>query len=255
MQNADPSSAVQSIARAGRVLRALEGAPDGLALRDLAPAVGLPKSTVHRLVAALGAEGLVRNGPDGRVRLGAGLVRLGASAQRSLPTEMRPVLESLHARTGETVDLAVLDGRTMRFVDQIAAPHRLRAVSTVDARFPLHCTANGKALLAALPPGEVDGLLARRLRRYTPATITTRAALHEDLARVRETGVAVDREEHTTGICAVGVAVSGPAGPVAALSVPVPTARFAGEEEIYAGAVLEASADAAKQLDAEGSRR
>jgi DNA-binding IclR family transcriptional regulator len=240
---------VQSIARAGAVLRALEAAPDGVTLGELSTAVDLPKSTVHRLVAALTAEELAAAAPGGRIRLGGGLARLGAASRQSLGNELAPILQQLHAELGETVDLAVLDGTVARFVDQIAAPHRLRAVSAVGAAFPIHCTANGKALLAALPDEHALSLLPPRLERFTPSTIVSRKALLVELAQVRRDGVAVDGEEHTEGICAVGAAVLDSAGdPVAAISVPVPTPRFLGREVDYAKRVRAAASAATRRL-------
>lgn len=238
---------VQSIARAAAVLRALGAAPEGLALGELAAAVALPKSTVHRLVQALAAEDLARAPAGGRIRLGPGLARLGAAAQDALADTLRLPLQDLRRELDETADLAVLDGAGVRFIDQAPAPHRLRAVSAVGSTFPLHCTANGKALLAALGDDAVRDLLPARLPRFTAATITARDALLADLARVRRTGVAVDREEHTDGICAVAAAICDADGPVAAFSVPVPTQRFRGNERRY-GAAVRAAADRASLL-------
>jgi len=228
---------VQAIARAAAVLRALERTPQGLALGELAAAVELPKSTVHRLVTALAGEDLVAQDADGRVRLGGAIARLADAGRESLADRLRPVLLELRRELEETVDLAVLDGAAVRFVDQLPAPHRLRAASAVGEVFPLHCTANGKALLAALPEEAALDLLPGRLPRLTPRTIVSRAALRAELARIREAGVAFDREEHTEGICAVGAAISDGAGSVAAISVPVPTQRFAGREDELAAAV------------------
>jgi DNA-binding IclR family transcriptional regulator len=242
---------IQAIARAGLVLRALESAPDGLGLIDLSQAVGLPKSTVHRLVGALSGEGLVSTGPDGRIALGAGLTRLAAAQRRGLPRRVRPALLALRGRLEETVDLAVLEGEVLRFVDQLPGSHRLRAVSAIGAEFPLHCTANGKALLAAMEPEDALALLPARLARFTPATITTRAALATELEQIRRDGIAFDREEHTEGISAVGAAVLDAGTVVAALSVPVPTARFAGQRERYTKEVRAAARQASELLRGE----
>lgn len=251
MQDDLPTSArqgVQAIARAGAVLRALEAAPAGLTLGQLSTAVGLPKSTVHRLVAALTEEDLAGAAPDGRIRLGGGLARLGAATRQALGQELMPVLQQLHAELDETVDLAVLDGTVARFVEQLSAPHRLRAVSAVGAGFPLHCTANGKALLAALSDEHALALLPPRLERFTPTTITSRAALLSELERIRRDGVAFDREEHTEGICAVGATVVDASGTaIAAISVPVPTPRFRGQEARYAKRLRAAVAAAASR--------
>lgn len=239
---------VQAIARAAAVMRALEVTPHGLSLGELAASVALPKSTVHRLVAALAAEDLLSARPGERIVLGSGLARLSAARNQALPERLRPVLERLSEEVNETVDLAVLDGNELRFVDQIPAAHRLRAVSAVGVRFPLYCTANGKALLAALAEPDALALLPPRLARRTASTITSRAVLRSELARVRERGVASDREEHTEGICAVAAAVSDRAGALAAISIPVPAPRFAGNEAAYAEAVLAAAAAASRLL-------
>jgi len=239
---------VQTIARAGAVLRALERHPGGLTLGELAGAVQLPKSTVHRLAGALSAEDLLSTQADGKIVLGGALARLGAAGSQALQDELRPLLQSLREEIEETVDLAVLDAGQMRFVEQLPAAHRLRAVSAVGARFPLHCSANGKAFLAALPPDRALALLPARLPRFTPRTITARAVLLEELEQIRARGVAFDHDEHTEGISAVGAAVLGPLGPIAAISVPVPTARFAGGEQRYAGAVARTAHESAHAL-------
>jgi DNA-binding IclR family transcriptional regulator len=225
------NAGIQVISRAAQILRALDGAPDGLSLSQLAERVDLPRSTVHRLTTALAAEGLVAAAsPEGRVRLGPELSRLAIGARRDIRRELRPFMEQLFERLNETVDCAILDGDHLVFVDQIAAPHRLRAVSAVGAVFPLHCTANGKAILAALPPAVANEVLPARLERFTEATITNRRDLARELESIRETGVAFDREEHTDGICAGGVAVRDAFGQLAALSVPMPAQRFRGRE-------------------------
>jgi DNA-binding IclR family transcriptional regulator len=239
---------VQAIARAGSVLRALERHPGGLALGELAATVQLPKSTVHRLVGALAEEELASTDANGKIVLGGALARLGAAGSRALQDELRPLLQSLREEVDETVDLAVLDDGRMRFVEQLPAAHRLRAVSAVGARFPLHCTANGKAFLAALTPDRALALLPARLPRCTPHTITTRSALLQQLEQIRTRGVAFDHDEHTEGISAVGAAVLGPLGPLAAVSVPVPTARFAAGEQRYAAAVARTARESTHAL-------
>lgn len=243
MAKSDPTDngRIQVISRAAQILRALDGAADGLSLSQLAARVELPRSTVHRLATALAAEGLVAAAsPAGRVRLGPELTRLAVGARREIRQVLHPFMQQLFDRLNETVDCAILDGDHLRFVDQIAAPHRLRAVSAVGAVFPLHCTANGKAILAALPPEAVGDLLPSRLERFTEATMTKRTELLRELESIRVTGVAFDREEHTHGICAGGIAVVDAFGSMAALSVPMPAQRFRGRETEIAEELLAA---------------
>lgn len=224
---------VQAIARAAAVLRALERAPQGLGISQIARATELPKSTAHRIVAALSEEGLVAQAGDGRLRLGSGIARLAAAEREALGESLRPILLDLRRQLDETVDLAVLDGSSVRFIDQVPAPRRLRAMSSVGELFPLHCTANGKALLASMSVARAEALLPKRLERFTPKTIVSRAKLLDELGDVRTKGIAFDREEHTEGICAIGATISADT----AISVPVPTQRFRGREEELAAAV------------------
>jgi DNA-binding IclR family transcriptional regulator len=227
------TGSIQILSRAASVLRALEGEPHGLSLSQVAERAGVPRSTVHRLLAALEVEGFVAAaGPNGRMALGPELQRLAGVGAPDAQALLRPVMEAIFDDLQETVDLAVLEDDHLRFVDQIPAPHRLRAVSAVGATFPLHCTANGKAVLALLSDQEVARIVPARLPRHTPNTITTRRALLEELAVVRASGLAVDHEEHTLGICALGFAVGDPRGRHGAVTVPMPTQRFDGREAL-----------------------
>ena len=240
---------IQVLSRAVDVLRALSGERDGLSLSVLAERTSLPRSTVHRLVTALEAEGLVSAASSsGGVRIGAELVRLADAGRHDWHTELRPVMERVFDSLEETVDLAVLDGDHMRFVEQIPAPHRLRAVSAVGATFPLHCSANGKAALSLLSDEQVGKLLPSRLSRFTPNTITSRRELVTELAEIRAMGIAFDREEHTAGISAAGIAVRAIDGTVVAMSVPAPTQRFTSNERRVIAALGDASKAARRAL-------
>jgi DNA-binding IclR family transcriptional regulator len=212
-----------------------------MSLSEIAQRVGLPRSTVHRIVTALVEEGLLTNSwPNGGFRLGLGLASLATAAREELMLELHPDLVRLAEAVNETVDLAVLDGGRVLFVDQVAVPRRLVAVSAVGMSFPLHCTANGKALLAALDDRRVERLLPRQLDRLTPKTITSRSALLEEIAQVRRDGAAFDREEHTLGICAVGAVVRNRIGTLAAVTIPLPASRFYGNERSLVESLLRA---------------
>lgn len=223
------SGGIQVIARAAAVLRALQHHPGGLSLGELAKLLELPRSTVQRIVEALDHENLVIAASASRgVRLGPALIALAAATRFEVAEIARPTLLELSRATGETVDLSLVDGEKLVFVDQvISEQHRLRAESAVGIAFPLHCTANGKAMLAALD----DAALARlkpklKLTRHTPNTITTWPALMADLQTVRSTGIGADVEENSMGICALSMALTLPNGDLAAISIPVPTPRF-----------------------------
>jgi len=222
---------VQVIARAADILRDLEGS-DGLSLGQLSRQVGLPKSTVQRIVAALDAENLVVSAsPAGRLRLGPALVRIAHSIRFPSAEIARPFLRELSQSMGETVDLSIMDGDKAVFLDQIPGAHRLRAVSAVGVSFPLHCTANGKSMLASLSAEELNRLKKKiGLRAFTQKSIRSWGRLEEELRTIRETGIAYDREEHSMGISAVGTAIIGFEGEIAAVTIPTPTVRFVEEE-------------------------
>ena len=198
----------------------------------------MPRSTTHRILTALQQERLLATTTaNGKYRLGPALGRLGAVAIGDLRQRARPHIEDLSRRTQETVDLGVLDGDQVLFVDQVQMVHRLVAVSSVGAVLPAHCTASGKALLAA---ARQQGTLRppASLERFTDTTITDPAELEAELDRVIESSVAFDREEHTRGICGVAAMVRSLKGEVAAVGIPVPVTRFYGAEDKLAREVL-----------------
>ena len=219
---------VQVIARAADVLRALEGNDQGLSLGHLAKQLNLPKSTVQRIVAALDSENFViAASPQAGVRLGPALVRIARSVRCGLVDIARPCLEELAQKTGETVDLALLKGAEAVFMDHIEGAHRLRAVSAVGVSFPLHCSANGKAMLSALSdPGLAKMKKQIHLTRFTPNSLSSWRQLQAEIEKIRQTGIAYDIEEHTLGISAVGAPIIGPEGEIAAISIPTPSVRF-----------------------------
>lgn len=230
---------VQVIARAAQIMRLLAESPEGLNLGQLTERVGLPRSTVHRIVGALDAEGFVRPAPSGKLRIGPALIGLAVSSRRDLRHEAARSLERLSHELRETVDLAVLDAGEVLFIDQYASSRLLRVVSEIGGRFPLYCTANGKALLAELPVEEVRRLVPQTLPAMTAHTLSNRDELLEELEKVRRAGVAYDREEHNVGLSAVGTVIKDAVGNMAAITVVMPTARFEGNEERITAALLQ----------------
>lgn len=241
---------IQVIARAAALLRALERQPEGLSLGELAKAVSLPRSTVQRIVDALDNEGLVlaASAASG-VRLGPALLALAAATRFHIAEAARDTLEALAKECGETVDLSLLDQDKVVFIDQVAGTHRLTAVSAVGVSFPLHSSANGKALLAAMADADIAKLRRRiRLSAVTPNTLTRWDALEREIAAVRERGAAYDREENSLGISAVSVAIRSPAGELAAISIPAPTQRFDATAAELTRALLRHTARLQQQL-------
>jgi DNA-binding IclR family transcriptional regulator len=241
---------IQVIARAGEILRRLATRERGMTLRAIAEATGLPRSTVHRIVVALAAEDLVAwDAERGTAELGTGLVALAHARQQRLHEAVHPYLQALSARVDETVDLVVLRGASVVFVDQVVA-RQLLVVSAMGAVMPAHVTACGKALLAALPTEELVHLLPPTLQRLTPHTITDRDELLRHLDVIRVSRLAYDHEEQLEGICAVAGLVRNAWGEVASITIPVPSSRFPGREAELSTALLETCDEINERLGA-----
>lgn len=196
-----------------------------MSLGQIATRVNLPRSTVQRIVAALSAEGfIVSDGGSGGIRLGPEIHSLAQAAAGDLKERLRPVMRDIAAKTGETVDLAVLKRGRMHFIDQIVGTHRLRTVSSIGETFPLTTTANGKAALACLDQTEAARLVLAELE--ADGADNRLMSVLENLENIRAGSLAIDEDEHTDGISAMGFALHDATGDVIAISVPVPSSRF-----------------------------
>lgn len=230
---------IQVLRRAAAALDEIAAEPGRLRLVDLGERLGLAKSTARRLLVGLVEVGLASVDPQGRFSLGDRLLGLGNSDGAHIAAVFRPTIERVaRATDGETVDLSVLRGRRMWFVDQIESSHRLRAVSAVGVRFPLESTANGKAALAALDDADAEAVISR----LDPGSSDR---LRAEVAEIRRTGIAFDRDEHTPGISAAAIARRGVGDNLIAISVPAPTERFREKEQRIVAALRAAGESAA----------
>ncbi|SHK28317.1 transcriptional regulator, IclR family [Pseudonocardia thermophila] len=223
------SAQLTSVRNAARLLKEFSRTDRELGVSELSRRLGLSTSTVHRMLATLTAERLLERGRSGRYRLGLALYDIGASVGGNLDLHEAalPVMAVLRADTGETVQLAVLDGLESVYIDRLESPHTVRIFARVGTRLPAPTTSTGKVMLAALPPEELDARLAAWTpQRITPYTIVDEAVLRARLREVAERGWAENREESRVGVVSVGAPVRDGSGAViAALSVAAPTGR------------------------------
>ncbi len=219
------NSGIQVISRAALILRVLAQQSEGLSLGQIATRCELPRSTVQRIVSALSVEGLVySDGQSKGIRLGPEIQSLAQATVGDVKERMRPLMRGIASKTGETVDLAILKRGRMHFIDQIVGSQRLRTVSSIGESFPLTTTANGKAALACMDQTEAARLVLAELER--DQNEGQLMAILEDIERIRNGSLAIDKSEHTEGISAIGFALRDPSGDVIAVSVPVPSSRF-----------------------------
>jgi len=202
-----------------------------LGVSDISRALDLKKATAHRLLASLHRRGIVAQDPvSRRYRLGMKLWELGSMATTAVDwvDRVKPFLQQLTDRTGETTHLAVLSDGQVLYVDKVESAHSLRMPSQVGRRLPIHCTGIGKALIAFLPEEVLRGLVAKRgLAMVTPNTITDLPRLLEELALTRERHYAVDVEEIEEGLVCIGAPVRDhTAHVVAAISIAGPSSRL-----------------------------
>lgn len=222
---------VQSIDRAVAILKCFSPRRPEMGISDLARATGLSTSTTHRILASMQANGLVRQTPQRRYALGPLLVQLARSG--AFPTTLgdaaRGPMHELRALVDETVGLhELLPGNRRAVVDQVESHHALRRTYTeLGVPIPLVYGAPGKAMLAFLPAAEAEAVLAEPIAPVTPATITDRAEVRAELARVREDGYALSFSERTPGIRTVAAPVfDHDSRVVGSISVSAPESRM-----------------------------
>ncbi len=215
---------VQSIARTFDLLELMADLGGVAGLSQLATRSGLPLPTIHRLVRTLVDLGYVRQEQSREYALGPRLIRLGDSASRLLGTWARPHLQTLVDATGESANIAMLEGDQVVYTAQVLGSHSMRMFTEVGRRAWAHCTAVGKAMLATLPADRVREIVQPSgMPAQTPHTITTQKALQTELQKIREQGYAVDEEEQEIGVRCVAVALPGePSRAALSISGPVP---------------------------------
>ncbi len=215
------------------VLKELARYPDGVGLEELTRVVGSPKPTVHRALGALRRAGLVDQGARGRYVLGDEFLRMAFAHHEARPehVRVRPVLDALAERFGETAHYAVLDGLEVVYRAKVDPPDgAVRLTSTVGGRNPAHATGVGKALLAhrLTTAAQVEAWIGDSpLVPRTPRTLCTAADLYGDLRATRDRGYAVDDQENEPGVncLALPVYATSPTTPSGAVSVSALTYR------------------------------
>ena len=231
METAEKKSKIQAVSRAIDILRCFDGRKE-LGITEISKAVGLHKSTAAGLVSTLCAERMLeQNEVNGKYRLGLELFRLGKNVNTDLHELCHPYLLDLSEAVGETVNMAMLDGDAVVYIDKIDSPRSMRIVSRIGQRIPFYCTANGKALIARQPKDVIDALLADfKPQIYTEKTIKTADEMRRVLSKSLEDGYACDDEEYETGLICYSVPIVKHEGqPDLAISVSGPAGRMQGE--------------------------
>ncbi|MGW2463814.1 IclR family transcriptional regulator [Streptomyces sp. NPDC001761] len=206
------------------VLAAFDHAHPALCLTDISRRAGLTLTTTHRLVGALTAWGALERDAEGRYHVGLRLWEVAALAPRGLALRQvaLPYLEDLYEATHENVQLAVRDGGDVVYIEWLSGRSAVGVHIRVGARWPLHATGVGLALLAHSGQPFQEAYCEGPLAAFTPYTVTDPARLRRELAEVRRSGVAVSSRQITGDALSVAAPVHGPNGGVtAAVSIVV----------------------------------
>jgi IclR family acetate operon transcriptional repressor len=228
MRNSDTPSKLESVDRALQLLVSLR---DGevMSVKSAGERLGVAPSTAHRLLGALVARDFAVQDRERRYRAGPQLVRQGEIhfTLNQLRQVARPALLKLHEDVNDTVQLMVLTGPNIRFIDGIESEEVLRVKARMGDLMPAYCSAGGKAILAELGNVEVEQIYRGGLTPWPTARIHTLPALKRQLAAVRKAGYAASLEETEQGVTGLGACLRDATGkPVAAYTTAIPTARF-----------------------------
>jgi IclR family transcriptional regulator, KDG regulon repressor len=227
-------STLSSVRNAARLLKEFGKGDREIGVTELSRRLGIGKSTAHRLLNTLAEERLLeQDSQTGAYRLGLAMYELGASVSLHLDLHeaCTPVLDQLRNATRETVQVAVLDGREVVYVERRESPQTIRLFGRVGHRNEAHCTSTGKILLASLEPMALDNILSGwRLARHTPYTVTDIAVLRTQLEQVRSRGWAENVNEAEMWTASVAAPIRNARGNVvAAVSVAGPVQRLNGD--------------------------
>jgi IclR family transcriptional regulator, acetate operon repressor len=250
---ADPAgSRAGTLERGLRILQHLATVGEAT-LAETIQATGLSRSATYRIAERLREWGFVETSPASEaLRLGPEAARIGMAALGTLDVTRiaPPYLRALADQTKETVNLAVRDGDAVVYIHQEQGPLAVRMGAQLGTRRPLHCTALGKAYLAAMAPEEASAVLERlELTRLMPGTITDRAELAAELEHTRERGWAIDDEEVEEDVYCLGAVIRDRARtPIAAISVAGPAHRMRPRTDLLGALVAETSAAISSRL-------
>lgn len=201
------ASTNHTVERAIHLLRHLADAPGPVRFTELQIATGIPKGTLHGLLASLHAADFVRHSPRGyEIGIGAFEVGTAVRAPTSLRAAASPLLDDLFTSHGEACHFGLLSQGDVVYLDVRESVHALRFTQRTGARKPAYSTALGKAMLALQTDAAIAVTYPSQLPSLTANTIPTRAGLLECVKQIRKNGYATESEESTPGVCCIGVA-------------------------------------------------
>lgn len=218
---------IRAVERVCDVLDLIQRQPDAFTLSDVVEATDLPKSSAFRYLSTLEARGYVsRDAVTGQIRIGPSFLPLHDRQMELLAGQARPLMEQLRDQFEETVNLGVLEGNRIAYLEIVESQRSMRLAARKGNRDPLHCTALGKAVATLLPTVRVRAILeAEGMPAMTPQTITDMDDFLAEVERSRERGYALDNGENEPDGRCLAVPLLTSDFPVA-ISLSAPASRF-----------------------------
>ena len=226
---------VESVERGLNVFSFIVNSKKAVGITQISKALHLSIGSVQRVTYTLQKLGYLRKDEDiQKYSIGNNGLVLGLGIVKGLDLKRiaYPYLKELSAEINETVNLAVLDGIQIVYIDRVKTGQIININLNIGSKLPVYCTSMGKSLLAFLPNDELLELLNKiTLKPITPHTITTKARLLKELEKVKETGFSVNDKELDIGLRSVAAPVRNEYGTVvAAVNIAVPASRVTFEE-------------------------
>lgn len=249
------SNLVQSVIRALDILETLDTYGE-LGISEISDRLDLDKSTVYRIISTLKQKGcVIQNSTDHRYSNSLKLWEMGNNVVERLGVrrQAQPFMERLVIESHETVNLAVMDGKHVIYIDKIESDEIIKADLNVGKRLPSYCTGLGKAMLAFMPEERVKELLRdEKFIKHTSKTVNNLQELIKQLEEIRKKGYCIDDEEYVDGImCVAAPVMNYKKEVIAAISIAIPKYRIdAGERDVehIAGLVKTAAVELSGQL-------
>jgi IclR family acetate operon transcriptional repressor len=244
---------VPILGHAIRTLELFDDAETQLSLQQVTALAGISRSSAFRILFTLTELGYIRRHPDTRrYHLGRRVAEIATRlrAPQNVLQVVRPYMRTLQNQFAETVNLAALQGSEVYYVDIVESAQTFRMAAQIGSTAPLHASAVGKTLAAFLPEDSLKRLLAgRRLRRFTPSTITTRSAFIAALVKIRQQGYAIDNEEVERDAYCIAVPIFGREGHAShAMSLSGPATRMRAQARPIIRELLRSSAIISRDL-------
>jgi IclR family transcriptional regulator, KDG regulon repressor len=249
------SESIRAVERALDVLQCFTSQTPRLSMSQISERIGINKSTVHRLLLTLERNRFVERDPaTGMYRPGLRLLQIASLAleQNSLRQIALPFLQSLCSEFRENVNLALLDGADVVYVEVIEGSQRVKLAAVPGQRLPAFSTASGKAILAFLPEDHVRQILGRGMPHFTATTVGSLEQFFEDAAQIRKRGFAISEQEFEEGINAIAAPICNQ--PIASISIAGPAYRLTRERMLeMSPRLLENARDIAQEVEKAGN--